>query len=219
VSIEEEEVDINNSLDYNGEFLCRFEDALINSTCFTIDGSKGEGNSFTGYTLLDIEQEAIEKHRASNIASIFTAEGLTIAETLKSIQNYEPGRFVVFSDSKSWIQVLGGTQKINNALYLAWNLRDKIRELDLIGRRIEFFWIPTHCSIQINEKVDSGAKSAINNGENFQFLLPSSYMKACWTGYLQRSSMHCLVTGTEKGTNSFNSTTVKALKHGLKPSE
>jgi hypothetical protein len=105
-------VDIKNSLDCNGEFLCRFEDALKNTTCFTTDGSKREGKSFTGYALLDRKQEASEKHRTLNIVSIFAAEGLGIAETLKRIQNYKPSRFIVFSDSKSWIQVLGGTPKL-----------------------------------------------------------------------------------------------------------
>jgi hypothetical protein len=90
-----------NSLDCNGEFLCRFEDALKNSTCSATDGSERQEKSFTRYALLDIKQEATEKHRTSNIASIFTAEGLAIAETLKKIQNYELSRFIVFSDLKS----------------------------------------------------------------------------------------------------------------------
>jgi hypothetical protein len=126
-----------------------------------------------------------------NISSIFIAEGLTIAEMLKHIQNYKPGRFIVFSDSKSWIQVLGSTPKINNASYLEWHLRDKIRELELTGRRIEFFWIPAHCSIQINEKADSGAKEAINNWKDSQFLLPPSGTKAYWKGCL-REEFHAL---------------------------
>jgi ribonuclease HI len=53
------------------------------------------------------------------------------------------------------------------------------------GRRIEFFWIPTHCGIQTNKKADSGAKDAINNGKGSQFLLPSSDMKAYWKECLQ----------------------------------
>jgi hypothetical protein len=63
--------------------------------------------------------EDIEKNRTSNITYIFTTEGLAITETLKSTQNYESGRFILFSDSKNWIQVLEGTPKINNASYLA----------------------------------------------------------------------------------------------------
>jgi hypothetical protein len=53
VSIEER-VGMKNSLDCNGEFLCRFEDALKNSMCFATDGSKREGKLFTGYALLDV---------------------------------------------------------------------------------------------------------------------------------------------------------------------
>jgi hypothetical protein len=111
VSIEEG-VDIKNSLDCKGEFPCRFDDALKTSTCFTKDGSKREGKSFTGYALLDIKQDASEKHRTLNIAYIFTAERLAIAETLKRIQKYESSRSIVFSDLKSWIQVLEGTPKL-----------------------------------------------------------------------------------------------------------
>jgi ribonuclease HI len=64
-------------------------------------------------------------------------------------------------------------------------LRDKIRQLKLTGRRNEFFWIPAHCGVQTNEKADSGAKDAINNGKDSQFLHPSLDMKAYWKGCIQ----------------------------------
>jgi hypothetical protein len=72
--------------------------------------------------------------------------------------------------------MLGSTRKIN----LAWELRDKIKELELTGRRIKSIWIPILCCIQINEKVDPGAKEAINNGKVPQFLLPSFDVKTFW---------------------------------------
>jgi hypothetical protein len=62
--------------------------------------------------------------------------------------------------------MLGGTSKINNTSYLPWDLRDKMRELELTGRRIEFFWVPAHCGIQINEKGSPGAMDALNNGKD-----------------------------------------------------
>jgi hypothetical protein len=197
--------DIKEPPDCNEEFPCRFEDALKNSMCFATDGSKREGKSFTRYALLDIKQKATEKHRTSNIESIFTAEGLARAETLNRIQNYEPGTFIFFSDLKSWIHELGGTPRIKSASYLEWDLRDKIRELELTNRRIEFFWIPAHCGIQINENTDSGDKDAINNGKDSQFLPPSSDMKAYWKGCLQEQfHAFCLETGTEKVISYFN---------------
>jgi hypothetical protein len=67
--------------------------------------------------------------------------------------------------------VLRGTSKINNTQYLPWDLRHKIRELELIGRRIEFFWVPDNCGIQINEKANPGAKDGLNNRKDSQFLL------------------------------------------------
>lgn len=100
----EEGVDIKYSLDCNGEFLCRFEDTLKNSTCFMTDDSKREGKSFTGYALLHIKQEANEKQRTLNIASIFIAGGLAIAE-MNPAGLYS-------SDCKSWIQVFGSTPKL-----------------------------------------------------------------------------------------------------------
>jgi hypothetical protein len=88
-------VDIKNTLDCNGEFLCRFEDALKNSMCFTTDGSKREGKSFTQFALLDIKQEGTENIEYYNH---FHSRGvrLATAEMMKRIQNYEPGRFILF---------------------------------------------------------------------------------------------------------------------------
>lgn len=63
------------SLDNNGEFLCRFENTLKNSMCFATDGSKREGKTFTGFAVLDINYETMEKHRTSNIASILQQRG------------------------------------------------------------------------------------------------------------------------------------------------
>jgi hypothetical protein len=116
--------------------------------------------------------------------------------------------------------VLGGILEINNTSYLAWDLRDKIRQLELTGRRIEFFWIPSQCSTQINEKAESGDKDTISNGKDSQFLLPSMDMKAFWKGCLQEK-FHAfrLETGTEKASITSLNTIVKALNRGLKPAE
>jgi hypothetical protein len=150
--------------------------------CFATNGSKRKGKTFTGFTVLDINYETMENHRTSNIASIFTTEELAIAERCKS--------------SKSWIEMLRSTPKINNTSYLAWELRDKIKELEFTDRRIKSILTSIHCGIQINNKVDSGAKNAINNGKDSQLLLPSSDMKTFWQRCVQEKSHEfCLETG------------------------
>jgi hypothetical protein len=83
-------------------------------------------------------------------------------------------------------------------------LRNKIRGLKLTGRRIKF-WIPAHCVIQINKKADSGAKDAVSNGKDSQFLVSSSDMNAYWKGCLQEEfHAFCLQTDREKGISYFN---------------
>jgi hypothetical protein len=56
-----------------------------------------------------------------------------------------------------------------------------------------------------NEKADSVSNDAVNNGRDWQLLLPSLDVKAYWKGCLHKEfHAFCLETGTEKGINYYN---------------
>lgn len=68
----------------------------------------------------------------------------------------EPSRFIVLRLQKLDTGVWGDS-KTNTASYFAWDLSDKIRQLELTGRRNEFFSIPAHYGVKRNKTADSGA--------------------------------------------------------------
>jgi ribonuclease HI len=45
-------------------------------------------------------------------------------------------------------------------------LKDKIERLESRGKIIQFYWIPGHCGIEVNERADSEAKQAIREGRD-----------------------------------------------------
>jgi hypothetical protein len=54
--------------------------------CFATDGLKMERKPFVGFASIYINDAISRKFRVSKIASTFTAEALTIAETLEIIE-------------------------------------------------------------------------------------------------------------------------------------
>jgi hypothetical protein len=59
-------------------------------------------------------------------------------------------------------------------------LKDKIQRLDSQGEKIQFYWIPGHCGVEVNERADSEAMQSIRDGRDSQLLLPVADLKAQW---------------------------------------
>jgi ribonuclease HI len=62
---------------------------------------------------------------------------------------------MIFSDSES---VLKGISNMNNTSDISQMLKDKTERLETGGRKIQFYWIPGHCGVEVNEIADSEAK-------------------------------------------------------------
>jgi ribonuclease HI len=45
-------------------------------------------------------------------------------------------------------------------------LRDKIERLESRGKKIQFYRIPGHCGVEVNERADSEAKQSIKEGRD-----------------------------------------------------
>jgi ribonuclease HI len=56
-------------------------------------------------------------------------------------------------------------------------LKDKIERLESRGKRIQFYWIPRYCGVELYERADLQAKQAIKEGRDSQLLLPVGDLK------------------------------------------
>ena len=97
--------------------------------------------------------------RLPDNSTIFAAEATAIRLALNYYQHMDPihHNVVVYSDSMSCLQAIEGedteTPFICNIINLLWSLSDK-------GTRVRFCWVPSHCGIDGNERVDQLAKEA-----------------------------------------------------------
>jgi hypothetical protein len=62
-----------------------------------------------------------------------------------------------------------------------------MERLESRGEKIQFYWIPGHCGVEINERTDSKAKQSIKGGRDSQLLLPVADLKAKWEKKIKRS--------------------------------
>ncbi|PNF30200.1 hypothetical protein B7P43_G08428 [Cryptotermes secundus] len=196
---------IKETEDHNKEFYKIFQERIRTSKSFATDGSKMVDKPFVGLALIDINDGRRMKFRISKIASIFTAEAFAIAETLEIIEKTESGQnFTIFSDSASVLQSIGNPTKISNASHIIHMLKDKTERLESRGKKIQFYWIPGHCGVEINERVDSQAKLAIKEGRDSQLLLPVADLKTEWK-MKGKEELHsfCQNTKQERGERYF----------------
>ena len=91
----------------------------------------------------------------------FAAEATAISLTLNYCQRMGPvlHDVVVYSDSMSCLQAIEGEDTENclicHIMNLLWLLSDR-------GTRVSFCWVPSHCGIEGNERVDQLAKETLD---------------------------------------------------------
>ncbi|KAG6439246.1 hypothetical protein O3G_MSEX000613 [Manduca sexta] len=139
------------------------------------DGSKGD--SKTGAAIYDQYLNCGIQFQINHNISIMHTELLAIAEALSYIDSVDYDKFVIFTDSKSALQHLArctstirGIPIAYTILRLIWNCQNKKKEIFLQ-------WIPSHCGIGGNERVDQLAKYACSEG----ICLPT---KPCFIDYI-----------------------------------
>ena len=99
--------------------------------------------------------------RLPDNSSIFAAEATAISLTLNYYQHMGPVHHdvVVYSDSMSCLQAIEGEDTENpficHIMNLLWSFSDK-------GTRVRFCWVPSHCGIDGNERVDQLAKETLD---------------------------------------------------------
>jgi ribonuclease HI len=120
-------------------------------------GSKMEGKPFVGFTSIYIKDGHSMKFRISKIVSTFTPEALAIGETLEIIEKIDSEQnFTIFSDSVSVLKGISNSSKMNNTSHITQMLKNQIERLESREKITQFYWIPGHCGIDVNERADSG---------------------------------------------------------------
>jgi ribonuclease HI len=117
------------------------------------------------------------KFRISNIVSTITAEALAIGKRLEIIKKTELDQnFLISSDSESVLKGIRNTSTVNNKAHITHMIKDKI-DWNREGK-VQFYWIPGHCGVQVTERAHSEAKQSIIEGRDNQLLLPVADLKA-----------------------------------------
>ena len=123
--------------------------------------------------------------RLPDSSTIFAAEATAISLALNYYQHMGPFHHdvVVYSDSMSCLQAIEGEDTENpficHIMNLLWSLSDK-------GIRVRFCWVPSHCGIDGNERVDQLAKKTLDQDIDPLASVHYTDMKPLVNSYIQK---------------------------------
>ena len=123
--------------------------------------------------------------RLPDNSTIFAAEATAISLALNYYQHMGPVHHdvVVYSDSMSCLQAIEGEDTENpficHIMNLLWSLSDK-------GTRVRFCWVPSHCGINGNERVDPLAKETLDQDIDALASVHYTDMKPLVNSYIQK---------------------------------
>ena len=123
--------------------------------------------------------------RLPDNSTIFAAEATAISLALNYYQHTGPVHHdvVVYSDSMSCLQAIEGEDTENpficHIMNLLWSLSDK-------GTHVGFSWVPSHCGIARNERVDQLAKETLDQDIDPLASVHYTDMKPLVNSYIQK---------------------------------
>ena len=121
--------------------------------CIYSDGSKDEDSVSFAY----LHNNHEFSQRIQHIASIFTAELRAIYDCLNYVNNLPVNHVTIFTDSRSAIQAIMKYPSTNS---LAQLIRCRIINLD---RPVCLCWVPSHIGVELNERADRLARTALRH--------------------------------------------------------
>ena len=123
--------------------------------------------------------------RLPDNSTIFAAEATAISMALNYYQHMGPVHHdvVVYSDSMSCVQAIEGEDTENpficHIMNLLWSLSHR-------GTRVHFCWVPKHCGIVGNERVDQLAKEALDQDIDPLVSVHYTDMKPLVNSYIEK---------------------------------
>ncbi|XP_055600103.1 uncharacterized protein LOC129749201 isoform X1 [Uranotaenia lowii] len=100
--------------------------------------------------------------------SVYIAELAAIHCALDSIASRPVGHYFIVTDSLSSVQAIHSIKPGKHSPYFFEKIRDSLSALSKRRFIITFVWVPSHCSIEGNEKADSLAKVGAMEGDTYQ---------------------------------------------------
>lgn len=130
------------------------------------DGSKDRAG--IGSAFFDPQCDVSMKLKIdNNVICIMEAELIAISEALSYAASIQENNIVIFTDSKSALQHLVRCTSGIRGTPTAYKILDGISELISRSKVIKLQWIPSHCGIDCNEKVDFLARQASTDGVEY----------------------------------------------------
>jgi ribonuclease HI len=201
-------------LDKNEVFKRIFKDKLEETICYFTDGSKNNNHPFVGFAYLQCNDKIICRERTCKFASIFSGETMAILSVLDDIYQRKEREFNIFSDAKSVLISLNSLSNLKNKSPLILEAKEKLCEIEQLGREVKFWWIPDHTGIEMNEIVDGVAKESVREGKDSPRSIPTSDLKAWWKAEMKKDFRVLMSQGGKKGKKFFKIFISRELTHG-----
>lgn len=184
-----------------------FSRRITNTYTIFTDASKIQDQNHTGLAIYIPSNNQSHMYKISSDASIYTAEGLAIFLAISMVKNSNQDKALIFSDSRSILMALKEytPNKSRNTSHIILDIKLILYECLENSIEITLVWIPAHCGITHNEKVDTLAKKACTEGTNIIYLLPYSDFTQTITNKLKDKTNQLLTDqGISKGSLFFN---------------
>ena len=165
----------------NSESIMMLKDHTMKSTLMDLRLTRGLGQQQSTTAI----SRMVRRPAASCPKIIFAAEATAISLALNYYQHMGPVQHdvVVYSDSMSCFQAIDGEDTKNpficHIMNLLWSLSDK-------GTHVRFCWVPSHCGIDGNERVDQLAKETIDQDIDPMASIHYTDMKPLVNSYIQK---------------------------------
>lgn len=153
--------------EYLRQILCRewhdWHTIYCDASKLSIEGCVGVGVVHTQFNI-------VQKVKCPPETSVYTGECIGILESVKYILLFKLKKTIIFSDSRSCLQVLLSnpfSSRVHNPII--FQIKHHLLTCKTKGFEVSIVWVPSHSGIGGNEKADQVAKDAVICGDKVPF--------------------------------------------------
>ena len=164
----------------------KHKDHMMKSTLMALKWTREWGQRWSSTAISKMVRTCRQlSKRLPDNSTIFAAEATAISLALNYYQHMGPVHHdvVVYFDSMSCLQAIEGEDTENpficHIMNLLWLMSDK-------GTHVRFCWVPSHCGIDVNERVDQLAKETLDQDIDPLASVHYTDMKPLINSYIQK---------------------------------